>query len=173
MQQNLSFFLFLEIRISGQSKSPPTSCRFYRNMSHTFKDGFSKKALIESQSESFLIGGAAGICLHFHSTVSFGTLLRPILLSIHSPTDCVRKAKDFPKSVTLSNSLIFFVGGAAGICLHFLPNGKKIMVLSPSSRGQATPHRGVAFKCSNLFALTLKKVPPQLGWNFFGGAAGI
>ena len=34
--------------------------------------------------------------------------------------------------------------------LHFLPGGKKIEVLPPSSRRQATVHRTVAFICSSL-----------------------
>ena len=34
--------------------------------------------------------------------------------------------------------------------LHFLPGGKKIEVLPPSSRRQATVHRTVAFNCSSL-----------------------
>ena len=34
--------------------------------------------------------------------------------------------------------------------LHFLPGGKKIEVLPPSSRRQATVHRSVAFNCSSL-----------------------
>ena len=34
--------------------------------------------------------------------------------------------------------------------MHFLPGGKKIEVLPPSSRRQATVHRTVAFDCSSL-----------------------
>ena len=34
--------------------------------------------------------------------------------------------------------------------LHFLPGGKKIEVLPPSSRRQATVHRTVAFDLSSL-----------------------
>ena len=44
--------------------------------------------------------------------------------------------------------------------LHFLPGGKKIEVLPPSSRRQATVHRTVAFDCSS-FAFKRK----MQGWH--------
>ena len=41
-----------------------------------------------------------------------------------------------------------FVGGVRGICLHFLPYGRKLLFRSVKP-SRATVHRTVAFDCSN------------------------
>ena len=56
----------------------------------------------------------------------------------------------------------------AGLDLHFLPAGKKIMVLPPSSWRQATLHRSVAFRwvLALLFAKREKKKAIPIGMTF-------
>lgn len=55
----------------------------------------------------------------------------------------------------------------AGDSLHFLPEGKKIKVLPPSSRRQAAVHRTAAFRWFESPMTHAKRQPPQSGWLSF------
>ena len=55
----------------------------------------------------------------------------------------------------------------AGDSLHFLPGGKKIKVLPPSSRRQAAVHRTAAFRWFESPLTHAKRQPPRLGWLSF------
>ena len=71
-----------------------------------------------------------------------------ILILVHIRTGCVRGSKNSPTAYQKRRGVsLSFFGTPEGTRLNFLPlRRKKIMVLPPSSRGQATVHRTVAFK---------------------------
>ena len=69
------------------------------------------------------------------------------------------KVKAYFMKFSIYLQLVF--GPSGETRLHFLPGGKKIEVLPPSSRRQATVHRTVAFNCSSLAPYKQKVQTPQ------------